>query len=64
MPEFGYLGAGNWKQYCHIWNQKHGICLIAKFREKTQTPKFGTKITWFGYFSPKMLYLDIFGPEL
>ena len=26
------------------------ICLIAKFREKIKTPKFGTKNVLFGYF--------------
>ena len=61
MPKFGtknarfrYFWAGTWKQYCHIWNQHPGICLIAKSRGKTKMPKFGTKNAWFGYFGPEI----------
>ena len=39
------------------------IYLVAKFREKTKIPEFGTKSALFGYFWPKMPYLGIFGQE-
>ena len=35
---------------CHIGNQHHRICIIAKFCRKTKTPKFGTKIAFFVHF--------------
>ena len=38
------------KNYCHIWNQHPWICVIAKHREITKMPKFGTKSALFGYF--------------
>ena len=47
---FPYSGAGISKYYCHIWNQRPQICLIAKFREKRKTPKFGIKNALLGYF--------------
>ena len=50
MPDLGILGARVWKQYCHIWNQHPGICLIAKFLENTEMRKFGTRNALFGYF--------------
>ena len=40
------------KNYCHIWNQPPRMCLIAKFRKKTQ------KCLNLG---PKMSYLGILG---
>ena len=51
------------KNCCHVWNQHPQIFLIAKFCEKTKTPKFGIKNTIFGYFWLKILYLVIFGLE-
>ena len=47
---FGYIGARILKNYCHIWNQHHQICLNAKFREKIKMPKLGSKNGLFGYF--------------
>ena len=41
------------KNYCHIWNQHHQICLTWKFCEKTKISKFGTKNTLSGYFWAK-----------
>ena len=38
------------KNYCHIYNQRPSICVIAKFRAKTRIPKFGTKKVLFGSF--------------
>ena len=38
------------KNYCHIWNQHHWICLNAKFCEKMKMPKFGNKNALFEYF--------------
>ena len=37
------------KYYCHYWNQCPRICLIAYFRVRIKTPKFGTKNVSFGY---------------
>ena len=51
------------KNCCNVWNQHPQIFLIAKFCEKTKTPKFGIKNTIFGYFWLKILYLVIFGLE-
>ena len=45
----------NYCHICHIWNQHPQICLFAKFHEKTRTPKFGTKNTWFEYFGAGIL---------
>ena len=55
---FGYFWAIILKTYCHIWNQYHWICLIAKFCKKKQNK---TKKTNLG---PKIPYLGIFGLEL
>ena len=35
---FGYFGAGIVKNYCHIWNPHHQICIFAKFLEKIKMP--------------------------
>ena len=43
-----YFCTGIWKYYCHIWNLRPLICLVAKFGAKIL--KFGTKSTWFEYF--------------
>ena len=61
-----YFWAGIWKQYYHIWNQHPRICLIAKFREKTKIPKFGTKNALFGYFWARILknYCHIWNQHL
>ena len=60
MSKFGikmrYLGIFETefsKNYCHIWNQHHQICLTWKFCEKTKISKFGTKNTLSGYFWAK-----------
>ena len=45
-----YFWAWISKNYCHIWNQRPRICIIAKFREKMKIPKFGTKNVLFAYF--------------
>ena len=50
MSYLGIFGLDFWKYYCHIWNQHPQIYLIAKFCEKTNIPKFGTKNALFGYF--------------
>ena len=42
-PLFGYFWTRTLKNYCHIWNQYPGICLIAKFCEEIKKAKFGTK---------------------
>ena len=56
MPYLGIFGLElEDKQYCHIWNQHHRICLFAKFREKTKFSKFGTKITLLGYIGERIL---------
>ena len=47
---FRYSWARILKKYFHIWNQQPQICLLAKFREKTKVPKFGTKSALFEYF--------------
>ena len=52
---FGYFPTGVWKTYCHTWNQRPWICLVAKFGTKLNILKFGTKNTWFGYFPVKIL---------
>ena len=44
------LWVGMLKNYCHIYNQRPSICVIAKFRAKTRIPKFGTKKVLFGSF--------------
>ena len=46
---FLYFGAGIWKYYCHIWNQRPRICLLAKFGAKMKMPKFGTANALFEY---------------
>ena len=60
---FGYFWAGIWKNYCHIWNQHLRISVIVKICEETKIAKFRTQNTSFGYFSPNMPYLGIFGQE-
>ena len=50
-----YFWAGIWKYYCHIWNLRPRICLVAKFGPKIKTLKFGTKSTWFGFFWARIL---------
>ena len=47
---FLHFGAGTWKYYCHIWNQRVRIYLVAKFGAKIKILKFRTKNAWFGYF--------------
>ena len=51
---FGYFCARILKNYCHILNQHHQICLIAKFCEKTKLPKLGT-LNGLRYFWGKIL---------
>ena len=46
---FPYLGAGIWKYYYHIWNQRPRICLVAKFGAKIKIVKFGTRNALFEY---------------
>ena len=58
-----FLIAGILQNYCHIWNQQLQICLIAKFCKETKMTTFGIKNAIFGYFSPRMPYLGIFGQE-
>ena len=55
IPLFGYFWAGILKNYCHIWNQHPQICQLAKFREKTKMPKFGTKNVLFVIFNQECL---------
>ena len=55
MPYLGIFGLECLNNYCHIWNQHPQICLIAKFRQKTKMPKFGTKNALFGCFWAKIL---------
>ena len=50
MPKFGteitlfrYFLTAILKEYRDIGNQDPRFCLNAKFREKTEMPKFGTK---------------------
>ena len=38
----------NWIEFCQIWNQHPRTCLLAKFREKMKTPKFGAKMSYLG----------------
>ena len=52
MPNFGtnnalsgYFWAGILKNYCHIWNQRAGFCLITKVCAKIKLLQFGTKNT-------------------
>ena len=52
-----YFWAGIWKYYCHIWNLRLRICIVAKFGPKIKTLKFGTKSTWFGFFWARILKL-------
>ena len=47
---FSYFEAGISKYYCHIWNQRPRICLVAKFGAKIKILKSGSKNVWFGYF--------------
>ena len=60
MPKFGnkntlfwYFWSGILRNYCHIQNQRPGICIIANFCAGIQMPKFGTKNS----------LLAILGPE-
>ena len=64
LPYLGIFWARILENYCHIWNQDLRICLIGKSGEETKILKFGAKNTLFGYFWPKMPYLNIFGLEL
>ena len=50
MPYLGISGQEFQKNYCQIWNQHPWNCLIAKYREIMEMPKFGTKSALFGYF--------------
>ena len=63
MPCLGFFWARILEKYCYIWNQDLRICLIAKSDEETKILKFRTKNALFGYFWPKIPYLDIFGLE-
>ena len=49
-----WFGSSFWlevkRKYCHIWNQRRLIFLIAKFGEKIKISQFGTKNALFGYF--------------
>ena len=47
-----YLGhwAGMLKNYCHICNQRPPVYLMAKFRAKIRSFKFGIKNALFGIF--------------
>ena len=51
-PKIPYLdiSAGAWEYYCHIWNQQHRICPIAKFCAKLKIIKFGAKKALLGCF--------------
>ena len=49
MPYFDISGQEFWKNYCEIWNQHPSICLIAKYFEIMEMPKFATKSALFGY---------------
>ena len=44
-----------WKYYCHIWIQRHWVCLATKFGEKIEILKFGIKNALFGYFWTRIL---------
>ena len=58
---FRYFGAGIWKNYSHIWNQRPRICLITKFGGKTKILKFGTKMHDLGIFEQEVeKYILIF----
>ena len=39
-----------WKSYCHVWNQRLQIFLIATFHLRIKIPKFGTKNVLFEHF--------------
>ena len=51
-----YMGlwAGMLKSYCHFWNQRPPIYLMAKFRAKVRIFKFGTKIFYLGVLGSKI----------
>ena len=42
------------KNYCHIWNQCSGVCLIEELDAKIRILKFSTKNTWFGNFKAQI----------
>ena len=41
---FLYFGAGIWKYYFYIWNQRTLICLVAKFGTKRKSLNLGPKM--------------------
>ena len=41
MCHLGIFGKESQIYYCPIWNEQAGICVFAKFKQKTKTPKFG-----------------------
>ena len=43
LPCVPYFWGGIWKYYCHIWNLRSRICLVAKFGAKLKIHKFWTK---------------------
>ena len=50
MPYFAIFRLELRKNYCNIWNQHPGICLIANIREKLKILKFEHKNALLGYF--------------
>ena len=66
MPYLGVFRLEFKKYYCYIWNQHPWICLISKYREIMEMPKFGTKSVLLGCFWAGILknYSNIWNQHL
>ena len=52
---FGYFRGRIRKSHCHIWNQRHQICLIARFGAKWKSLNLGPKMPNLSIFDQKCL---------